>query len=100
MAKAALVVLLCGVGMAGVGNARAQQQPAAYTVTLVNSMFGPAVEETVYRDGSRAVIDLNTPAQAGGAATHVRSLYDLNAHTNQSWDLTDSSGGCSSGTFS
>jgi hypothetical protein len=76
------------------------QQPTAYTVTVVNSMFGPQVEETIYRNGSKAVIDLNTPAPAGGTATHVRSLYDLNAHTNQSWDLTNNSGGCSSGTFS
>jgi hypothetical protein len=99
MAKAALVVLLCGVGMAG--SARAQQQPTAYTVTVVNSMFGPPVTQTIYRNGSKAVIDTNTPAQAGGGpATHVRSLYDLSAHTNESWDLVDSSGGCSSGTFS
>ena len=100
MAKAALVVLLCGVGMAGVSGAWAQQQPTAYTVTVVNSMFGPPVEQTIYRNGSKAAIDTNTPATAGGAATHVRSLYDLTAHTNESWDLTDSSGGCSSGSFS
>jgi hypothetical protein len=84
----------------GAGSAWAQQQPTAYTVTVVNSMFGPPVTQTIYRNGSKAVIDLNTPAPAGGTATHVRSLYDLSAHTNQSWDLTDSSGGCSSGTFS
>src|ERR1035441_1684364 len=99
MVRTGLVVLLCGWGLA-VSGAWAQQQPTAYTVTTVNSMFGPQVEETIYRNGSKAVIDLNTPAPAGGTATHVRSLYDLNAHTNQSWDLTNNSGGCSSGTFS
>jgi hypothetical protein len=100
MARTGLVVLLCGWGLA-VSGAWAQQQPTAYTVTTVNSMFGPPVTQTIYRNGSKAVIDLNTPAPAGGgAATHVRSLYDLSAHTNESWDLVDSSGGCSSGTFS
>jgi hypothetical protein len=98
MAKVALVVLLCGVGVVGSAGA---QQPTEYTVTVVNSMFGPAVTQTVYRDGSKAVIDTSMPAAApGGKATRVRSLYDLKAGTNQSWDLTDSSGGCSSGTFS
>lgn len=63
-------------------------------------MMGPAVEQTVYRDGSKAVIDINMPAATGNPATHVRSLYDLSAHTNQSWDMIDNSGGCSSGTFS
>jgi hypothetical protein len=76
------------------------QQPTQYTVTLVNSMFGPSVEETIFRDGSKAVIDTNMPGAAGSPAAHVRSLYDLDAHTNRSWNLTDSSGGCSSGTFS
>jgi hypothetical protein len=99
MVRTGLVVLLCGWGLA-VSGAWAQQ-PTAYTVTVVNSMFGPPVTQTIYRNGSKAVIDTNTAAVAGGgAAMHVRSLYDLNAHTNESWDLTDSSGGCSSGTFS
>jgi outer membrane lipoprotein-sorting protein len=101
MRRAGLIALLCGVGMAGVGTAWTQQQPTAYTVTVVNSMLGSPMEQTIYRNGSKAVIDTNSPAQSGGVpATHVRSLYDLSAHTNQSWDLVDSSGGCSSGTFS
>jgi hypothetical protein len=92
------VVLVCGVVLAAWG-AKAQE-PNAYTVTVMNSMFGPPVEETVYRDGSRAVIDLNTPASAGVKATHVRSLYNLTAQTNTSWDMIDSSGGCGAGKFS
>lgn len=101
MTRVRLIVVFFCVAVAGGLNVWAQQQqPTAYTVTVVNSMFGLPVEETVYRDGSKAVIDMNTPAPAGGTATHVRSLYDLSAHTNQSWDLVDSSGGCSSGTFS
>ena len=98
MAKAALVVLLCGVGMAG--GARAQQPPTAYTVTVVNSMMGSPMTQTIYRNGSKAAIDIDTPAANGSPATHVRSLYDLNEHTTESWDPTSSAGGCGSGTFS
>jgi hypothetical protein len=98
MTNAALAVLLCGVGMAG--SAWAQQEPTAYTVTVMNSMMGPAVEQTFYRDGSKAAIDTNSPAPAGGAAAHVRALYDLSAHTDESWDLTSSTSGCGTGTFS
>ncbi len=44
-------------------------------------MFGPPVEETgSIAIGSRAVIDLNTPATADAKATNMRSLYDLTAH--------------------
>lgn len=95
---AAVCSVACGILLTACG-ARAQQ-PAAYTVTVENGMFGPPVEETVYRDGSRAVIDLSTPATADAKATHMRSLYDLTAHTDVSWDLVDSSGGCGRGNFS
>jgi hypothetical protein len=86
--------------MVGVPMAAAQQQPSAYTVTVVNSMMGSPVTQTIYRNGSKAVIDTDMPAANGSPASHVRSLYDLSAHTNESWNLTDSSGGCGSGTFS
>jgi hypothetical protein len=100
MAKAAWVVLLCGVGMAGVTGARAQQRPTAYTVTTVNSMMGAPVTQTIYRDGSKVVIDTTTPAANGSPATHSRGLFDLTAHTTESWSLPDSSGGCGAGSFS
>ena len=99
MAKATVVVLLCGMGMAGVTGAWAQQ-PTAYTVTVVNSLTGSPMTQTIYRDGSKAVIDTSMPATGGTPATHSRSLYDLSAHTNQSWNLPDSSGGCGTGSFS
>ncbi len=93
------VAVLGAVVLAAWG-AGAQQAPTAYTVTVVNSLMGPPVEETVYRDGSRAVMDMNMPATADAKATHTRSLVDLAAHTTASWDVVDSSGGCGKGTFS
>jgi len=99
MTTTGLAAIVCGATLAAAMSAQAQA-PSAYTVTIVNSMFGQPVTETVYRDGARAVIDLNSAAPAGGTATHTRSLYNLNAHTNVSWDLIDTSGGCGNGKFS
>lgn len=100
MGKAVLVVWVCGVGMAGVGTAWAQQQPTAYTVTQTNSMMTPAITQTIYRNGSKAAIDTDIPAANGSPASHSRSLYDLPAGKDESWNLTDPNVGCSSGTFS
>jgi len=61
--------------------------PTAYTVVQVNSMFGTPVEQTIYRDGSKALVQQK----------NLRTLYNLQTHTNQSWDATR--GGCSNGTF-
>ena len=62
--------------------------PAAYTVVQVNGMFGAPVEQIIYRDGSKALVQQK----------NMRTLYNLQTHTNQSWDVTQ--GGCSNGTFS
>jgi hypothetical protein len=91
---------MAGVGMAGAGTAWAQQQPTAYTVTVVNSMMGSPVTQTIYRNGSKVVMDTTMPGADGAPATHSRGLFDLTAHTTESWNLPDSSGGCGSGTFS
>jgi hypothetical protein len=81
---------------------RAQYAPApkVYTVTQISAMFGPPEMMKIYRNGSKAVIDITPPAARGAAATPVRSLYDLRAHTDVSWDPTASAPACGSGTFS
>ena len=48
--------------------------PNAYSVTEVNSMFGPAVHMQVYRDGSKALIELSHEALPGGKPSHLRTL--------------------------
>ena len=73
--------------------------PAAYTITQTNSMMGSPVEMTIYRDGSKVLID-QTHGGTGGKPVHVRSLYNLQTHTSQSWDLNQPEGGCSNATFS
>jgi hypothetical protein len=68
--------------------------PTAYSVTQINGMFGTPVTMQVYRDGSKAVIDQTNQGR------HTRTFYDLQAHTNYSWDVANPAKGCSSGEFS
>jgi hypothetical protein len=83
-------------------HARAQYAPApeAYSVTQINSMFGPAVTMEIYRDGSKVLIDQSHAALPGGTASHLRTLYDLETHRNFTWDLLNSAVPCGGGTFS
>ena len=86
-----------------VSELRAQYAPApdAYSVTEINSMFGPAVTIHIERDGPRAVIDNSVPPQnATSKASHTRSLYDLQQKTTLTWDASDDSAGCGKSTFS
>jgi hypothetical protein len=92
--------LLCVVGAAPL---RAQYAPApdVYTVKEISAMMGgPGETLIVYRNGSKAVIDITPGAAPGGAQPPVRSVYDLQAHSNVSWDPTASAPACGSGTFS
>jgi hypothetical protein len=68
--------------------------PQAYTVVQQNSLFGPASTMRVYRDGSKAATDLVQ------GSTHVRTVYDLQAHTNISWDASQPGAECGNGKFS
>jgi hypothetical protein len=79
----------------------AQTPPNAYTVVEVNAMFGKSIDMTIYRDGSRAVVDQSYPSpQAGAKPVHIRGFYNLDAHTTQSWDANQPEAGCSNSSFS
>jgi hypothetical protein len=67
--------------------------PLSYTLVQQNSLFGPATTTSVYRNGSKAVIDIVQPG------THIRTVYDLQAHTNISWDASQAAAECGNGTF-
>jgi hypothetical protein len=74
--------------------------PTAYTITsaMPGSDQGTM---TVYRSGSRALIELNQPAKPDGTpASRSLTLYDLKASTSHSWDPAAKSAACSAGTFS
>jgi hypothetical protein len=79
--------------------AEAQTPPAVYSVTEINSMFGPSVTMKVYRDGAMAIIDHITAAGANGKTTHSRSLYNLQTKKQISWDADDPAPMCGNGTF-
>jgi hypothetical protein len=66
--------------------------PTTYSVTQINSLMSGPLPYQIYRDGTKAVID--------HPDRHVRSLYDLQTHTNHSWDTQHPENGCSAGNFS
>jgi hypothetical protein len=68
--------------------------PTTYSVTQVQSMMGPPVTMQIYRDGSKVVMDMEHEGY------RTRSLYDLEAHVNYTWDITTPANGCSSGNSS
>jgi hypothetical protein len=67
--------------------------PTAYTVVQRNSLFGPERTLTIYRDGSKAAMDIVHPG------THIRSVFDLQAHTNITWDASQTATECGNSTF-
>lgn len=66
--------------------------PTEYSVTQINGMMGQPTTMQIYRDGNNVVMD--------HPDNHLRSLYDLQTHTNQDWDTQHPENGCSNGTFS
>ena len=68
--------------------------PMSYSVTQVQSMMGPPVTMQIYRDGSKAVLDTDHGDH------RTRTLFDLQAHVNYSWQVGAPASGCSSGEFS
>lgn len=59
--------------------------PTAYTITeAIGSV--PGGTTTLYRSGSKILVETNLPAQGETPASKTRSLYDLETHTNITWD--------------
>jgi hypothetical protein len=87
-------VMLSCLASAAIACAQYTPPPLSYSVVQQNSLFGPATTTSVYRDGSKAAVDLVQPG------TYVRSIYDLQAHTSISWDASEAGAECGNGTFS
>lgn len=75
---------------------RAQYAPApdAYSLSGVNSMMGPPVTVTIWRDGPLALLE------SSASRTHTMSLYDLQAHSVVTWMPDNSAASCTRGSFS
>lgn len=70
--------------------------PTAYRVVATNSMYGTPQTVTTYRSGGKVLIDEVSTAKG---AQHIRTLYNLAAHTTLSWTWPNTTAGCSAGTF-
>lgn len=79
----------------------AQAPPTTYTIVEALPGGPGAGTMTVYRSGTKAVIEYNHPAQPDGTpASRSLSLYDLTAGSSYSWDPAATPIACSAGTFS
>jgi hypothetical protein len=75
--------------------------PSGYTVTESNSMMGAPSTATIYRNGSKAVVDREIPSRTpGGKATRMHTLYDLDTHQQHDWDPSNTSLACGASNFS
>lgn len=69
--------------------AKPPEPPQVYTITRLNTPSGgPAHKVTIYRDGSRALVDTG----------EIRTLDNLQAHTNYTWSVSRP-GICSLGNY-
>jgi hypothetical protein len=86
-------LMLSCLATAAIACAQYTPPPLSYTVVQQNSLFGPAGTTTVYRDGSKAAMDIVHPG------THSRSVFNLQARTSIGWDASQAGAECGNGTF-
>lgn len=93
---------LCTVGILALPSLLLAQAPPPTAYTITSALAGPDPGTmTVYRNGSKALADVNHPAKPDGTpASRSLTLYDLKAMTSYSWEPAATSAGCSAGTFS
>jgi hypothetical protein len=86
-------LMLSCAATAAIACAQYASPPLAYTVVQQNSLFGPDTTTKIYRDGSKAAMDIVHPD------THTRSVLDLQAHISVSWDASQAAAECGHSTF-
>ncbi|HEY2859172.1 MAG TPA: hypothetical protein VGJ21_12200 [Terracidiphilus sp.] len=91
----ACVGLLAAVPLVG-----PQSSPTSYIITEGIAGAGPGATTTVYRDGTKILMETDTPAQGATPATRSLNLMDLQAHTTFSWDPAAKPITCGAGSFS
>jgi hypothetical protein len=75
--------------------------PTSYAITEDVSGGGSGATTTIYRSGTKVLMESKLPAQGGNPASTTRTLYDLKAGTNVSWDPNAKPPACGgAGTFS
>lgn len=91
-------VLICLCALACAPLVIAQTPPTAYMITQSVGTTGGI--STIYRSGSKVLMEVRQPAQTGTLVGRSFSLYDLKANTTYSWDPDAHPISCGAGTFS
>jgi len=79
--------------------ARTQTPPTAYTIMEGVNGGATAGTTTIYRNGSKVLMEFNQPASGLTPATRTLTLYDLPSGTNWSWNPADNPIQCNAGRF-
>jgi hypothetical protein len=75
--------------------------PTSYAITENVAGGAPGASTTIYRSEPMVLMESNLPAQGATPATRTRTLYNLKAGTNVSWDPNAKPAACGgAGTFS
>jgi hypothetical protein len=82
--------------------ARAQApEPTSFAITEAVAGGAPGANTTIYRSGTKVLMDFRSPAQGGTPASRTLTLYDLQTHVSVTWDPAANPPACGSvGTFS
>ncbi len=91
------LVCLCLLACAAILNA--QTPPTAYVITQSVGPTGSSTS-TIYRSGSKVLVDYRQSAQDGAPASRSFSFYDLTSGTNTTWNPDATPITCNVGTFS
>jgi hypothetical protein len=92
-------ILTCFASLPLAFFAAAQTTPTNYTIVEgINGGASPGTT-TIYRSGDKVLMEFNQPANGSTPAIHSRTLYDLAAHTDRSWDPTANPVVCNAGSF-
>ena len=96
-----LLVAACLAGVtSGPVHAQYSPPPQAYSLTEFTALFGIPMTRQIVRDGSKILLETNTPPmRAGSKGTHVRTLWDLAKHVSFTWDLIETDRPCGPATF-
>lgn len=96
MSKGLLGLATLAASLLFAAAADAQYAPAPTSYTVVSEAGGETLH--IYRDGNKAMVDMSMPKSADQpVAIHTRTLIDISAHQDVTWDLNDPKAPCGKG---
>ncbi len=95
-----IVVCLSVVACSLIAQAQVPE-PTSFAITEAAAGGAPGANMTIYRSGTKVLMDFRNPAQGGTPASRTLSLYDLQTHISITWDPAANPPACGGvGTFS